>query len=108
MRVAVRWEISANEATAEPTSSPRRSGCLRDGDLTRARKAVERGAVTAERKSFPPHRQEKAGPSTIGNDEIPLKKSIRQNSGIAAGVRAKGTLYAAAYSAKNRRWPPRR
>jgi acetyl-CoA C-acetyltransferase len=52
--------------------------------LTRARKAVEGGAFKAE--IVPLTVTEKAGPRTIGNDEIPLKVDPRQDSRIEAGV----------------------
>src|ERR1700680_3167324 len=65
--------------------------------LTRARKAVEGGAFTAE--IVPLTVTEKAGPRTIGNDEIPLKVDPAKIPGLKPAFRANGTIPPAASSA---------
>jgi len=62
--------------------------------LTRARKAVEGGAFKAE--IVPMTVTEKAGPRTIGNDEIPLKVDPAKISGLKPAFRANGTITLAA------------
>jgi acetyl-CoA C-acetyltransferase len=65
--------------------------------LTRARKAVEGGAFKAE--IVPITVVEKAGPRTIGNDEIPLKVDPAKIPGLKPAFRANGTITPAASSA---------
>jgi len=65
--------------------------------LTRARKAVEGGAFKAE--IVPITVAEKAGPRTIGNDEIPLKVDPAKIPGLKPAFRANGTITPAASSA---------
>jgi acetyl-CoA C-acetyltransferase len=65
--------------------------------LTRARKAVESGAFKAE--IVPITVTEKAGPRTIGNDEIPLKVDPAKIPGLKPAFRANGTITPAASSA---------
>jgi acetyl-CoA C-acetyltransferase len=65
--------------------------------LTRARKAVEGGAFKAE--IVPLTVKEKAGPRTIGNDEIPLKVDPAKIPGLKPAFRANGTITPAASSA---------
>jgi acetyl-CoA C-acetyltransferase len=65
--------------------------------LTRARKAVEGGAFKAE--IVPLTVTEKAGPRTIGNDEIPLKVDPAKIPGLKPAFRANGTITPAASSA---------
>jgi acetyl-CoA C-acetyltransferase len=65
--------------------------------LTRARKAVEGGAFKAE--IVPITVKEKAGPRTIGNDEIPLKVDPAKIPGLKPAFRANGTITPAASSA---------
>ena len=65
--------------------------------LTRARKAVEGGAFKAE--IIPITVKEKAGPRTIGNDEIPLKVDPAKIPGLKPAFRANGTITPAASSA---------
>jgi acetyl-CoA C-acetyltransferase len=65
--------------------------------LTRARKAVEGGAFKAE--IVPLTVKEKAGPRTIGNDEIPMKVDPAKIPGLKAAFRANGTITPAASSA---------
>src|SRR5471030_1104061 len=64
--------------------------------LTRARKAVEGGAFKAE--IIPLAVMEKAGPRTIGNDEIPLKVDPAKIPGLKPAFRANGTITPAASS----------
>src|ERR1700754_4116955 len=65
--------------------------------LTRARKAVESGAFKNE--IVPMTLIEKAGPRTIGNDEIPLKVDPAKIPGLKPAFRANGTITPAASSA---------
>ncbi len=65
--------------------------------LTRARKAVEGGAFKAE--IVPITVTEKAGPRTIGNDEIPLKVDPAKIPGLKPAFRPNGTITPAASSA---------
>src|SRR6202021_798031 len=65
--------------------------------LTRARKAVEGGAFKAE--IVPLTVSEKAGPRSIGNDEIPLKVDPAKIPGLKPAFRAGGTITPAASSA---------
>src|SRR5439155_5381310 len=65
--------------------------------LTRARKAVEGGAFKAE--IAPITATEKAGPRTIGNDEIPLKVDPAKIPGLKPAFRPNGTITPAASSA---------
>jgi acetyl-CoA C-acetyltransferase len=65
--------------------------------LTRARKAVEGGVFKAE--IAPLTVTEKAGPRTIGNDEIPLKVDPAKIPGLKPAFRANGTITPAASSA---------
>jgi acetyl-CoA C-acetyltransferase len=65
--------------------------------LTRARKAVEGGAFKAE--IVPLTVKEKAGPRTIGNDEIPLKVDPTKIPGLKPAFRPNGTITPAASSA---------
>jgi acetyl-CoA C-acetyltransferase len=65
--------------------------------LTRARKAVEGGAFKAE--IVPITVTEKAGPRSIGNDEIPLKVDPARIPGLKPAFRANGTITPAASSA---------
>src|SRR3979490_2291341 len=65
--------------------------------LTRARKAVEGGAFKAE--IVPITATEKAGPRSIGNDEIPLKVDPAKIPGLKPAFRANGTITPAASSA---------
>jgi acetyl-CoA C-acetyltransferase len=65
--------------------------------LTRARKAVEGGAFKAE--IVPLTVKEKAGPRTVGNDEIPMKVDPAKIPGLKPAFRANGTISAAASSA---------
>src|SRR6266851_660026 len=65
--------------------------------LSRARKAVEGGAFKAE--IIPLTVMEKAGPRTIGNDEIPLKVDPAKIPGLKPAFRANGTITPAASSA---------
>ena len=65
--------------------------------LTRARKAVEGGAFKAE--IAPLTVKEKAGPRTIGNDEIPMKVDPARIPGLKPAFRANGTITPAASSA---------
>jgi acetyl-CoA C-acetyltransferase len=65
--------------------------------LTRARKAVEGGAFRAE--IAPVTIKEKAGPRTIGNDEIPLKVDPAKIPGLKPAFRSNGTITPAASSA---------
>ena len=65
--------------------------------LTRARKAVEGGAFKAE--IAPVTVKEKAGPRTIGNDEIPLKVDPAKIPGLKPAFRPNGTITPAASSA---------
>src|SRR6201994_886343 len=65
--------------------------------LTRARKAVEGGAFKAE--IVPVTVKEKAGPRTVGNDEIPMKVDPAKIPGLKPAFRANGTITPAASSA---------
>ena len=65
--------------------------------LTRARKAVEGGTFKAE--IVPLTVKEKAGPRTIGNDEIPMKVDPAKIPGLKPAFRANGTITPAASSA---------
>src|SRR3981189_1092271 len=65
--------------------------------LTRARKAVEGGAVKAE--IVPITVVEKTGPRMIANDEIPLKVDPAKIPGLKPAFRANGTSPPAASSA---------
>src|SRR5260370_17022188 len=65
--------------------------------VTRARKAVEGGAFKGE--IVPITVTEKAGPRTIGNDEIPLKVDPAKIPGLKPAFRANGTITPAASSA---------
>jgi acetyl-CoA C-acetyltransferase len=65
--------------------------------LTRARKAVEGGAFKAE--IIPLTVKEKAGPRSVGNDEIPMKVDPAKIPGLKAAFRPNGTITAAASSA---------
>ena len=65
--------------------------------LTRARKAVEGGAFKAE--IAPVTVKEKAGPRTIGNDEIPLRVDPAKIPGLKPAFRPNGTITPAASSA---------
>ncbi|HMF49691.1 MAG TPA: hypothetical protein VK603_13660, partial [Candidatus Saccharimonadales bacterium] len=65
--------------------------------LTRARKAVEGGAFKAEIVSLTV--TEKAGPRSIGNDEIPLKVDPAKIPRLKPAFRANGTITPAASSA---------
>jgi acetyl-CoA C-acetyltransferase len=65
--------------------------------LTRARKAVEGGAFKAE--IVPLTVAEKAGPRSIGNDEIPLKVDPAKIPGLKPAFRPNGTITPAASSA---------
>ena len=65
--------------------------------LTRARKAVECGAFKAE--IVPLTVKEKAGPRTVGNDEIPMKVDPAKIPGLRPAFRQNGTITPAASSA---------
>jgi acetyl-CoA C-acetyltransferase len=65
--------------------------------LTRARKAVEGGAFKAE--IIPLTVKEKAGPRTVGNDEIPMKVDPAKIPGLKPAFRQNGTITPAASSA---------
>ena len=65
--------------------------------LKRARKAVEGGAFKAE--IAPITVVEKAGPRTVGNDEIPMKVDPAKIPGLKPAFRANGTITPAASSA---------
>jgi acetyl-CoA C-acetyltransferase len=65
--------------------------------LSRARKAVEGGAFEAE--IVPLTVKEKAGPRTIGKDEIPLKVDPAKSPGLKPAFRPNGTITPAASSA---------
>src|SRR4029450_3916074 len=65
--------------------------------LTRARKAVEGGAFTAE--IAPVTLTEKAGPRVVATDEPPLKGGPAKIPGLKPAFRANGTITPAASSA---------
>ena len=65
--------------------------------LTRARKAVQDGAFSAE--IVPLTVKEKAGPRTVGHDEIPMKVDPAKIPGLKPAFRANGTITPAASSA---------
>src|SRR3982074_3349014 len=69
--------------------------------LTRARKTVERGAFTAE--IVPLTVMEKAGPRTIGNDEIPLKVDPAKIPGLKPAF-PRQRHHHAGRPPRNRRW----
>src|ERR1700745_2132679 len=85
------------EATAEAYQFTRKDqDAYAMETLTRARKAVEGGAFKAE--IVPLTVTEKAGPRTIGNDEIPLKVDPAKIPGRQPAFRATGTTTRAASS----------
>jgi len=86
------------EATAEAYQFTRKDqDAYAMETLTRARKAVEGGAFKAE--IVPITVAEKAGPRTIGNDEIPLKVDPAKIPGLKPAFRPNGTITPAASSA---------
>jgi acetyl-CoA C-acetyltransferase len=86
------------EATAEAYQFTRKDqDAYAMETLTRARKAVEGGAFKTE--IAPITVTEKAGPRTIGNDEIPLKVDPAKIPGLKPAFRPNGTITPAASSA---------
>src|SRR6202021_3190689 len=86
------------EATAEAYQFTRKDqDAYAMETLTRARKAVESGAFKAEIAALTV--TEKAGPRSIGNDEIPLKVDPAKIPGLKPAFRAGGTITPAASSA---------
>jgi len=87
------------EATAEAYQFTRKDqDAYAMETLTRARKAVE-GPVRFKAEIAPITVTEKAGPRTIGNDEIPLKVDPAKIPGLKPAFRPNGTITPAASSA---------
>ncbi len=86
------------EATAEAYQFTRKDqDAYAMETLTRARKAVEGGAFSAEIASIT--LAEKAGPRVVANDEHPLKVDPARIPGLKPAFRANGTITPAASSA---------